>query len=430
MIKKIKSLTNTEEKKRLFSNFLSLSILQGANYILPLIAFPYLVRVLGVEKFGLIAFAGATIAYFNILTDYGFNLTATREISIYRNNKEKLNEIFSSVMIIKFVLMIVSFLLLLILVFSFDKFKAHYEVFLLTFGMVIGQVLFPQWFFQGMEKMKYITFLNILAKVIFTIAIFVFIHKESDYWKVPLINSLGYISAGIAALIFIGKEFRLRFKLQKSKILKNYFIDGWHIFISNIAISLYTVSTTFILGLFTNNKIVGYYAAADKIRIAFQGLLGPISQTIYPYIANKVKQSKDKAIKFIRKVAVLIGIFSALISLFIFVFAEFLVNLLLGNGYERSVIVLKIISILPFMIGLSNVFGIQTMVTFGLKKMFSKILIAGSVLNILLSLVLVPLYQDIGSAISVVIIESFITVGMLILLQKNGINLIKGKINV
>ncbi|WP_024790810.1 MULTISPECIES: flippase [unclassified Lebetimonas] len=430
MIKKLKQKFQKEEHKRLLSNFISLAILQGANYILPLITFPYLVRVLGVEKFGLLAFAGATIAYFNILTDYGFNLTATREVSIYRDNKEKLNEIFSSVMIIKFILMIVSFLLLLILVYSFNKFRVHLEVFLLTFGMVIGQVLFPQWFFQGIERMKYITFLNILSKVIFTIAIFVFIHQESDYWKVPLINSLGFISAGLIALYIIQKDFNIKFRLQTLKTLKTYFTDGWHIFISNIAISLYTVSTTFILGLFTNNMIVGYYSIADKIKSAVQGLLRPISQTVYPYISKKVKENKLEGLNFIRKITIYIGLFSFILSFLLFIFAPEIIHLVAGEKYERSILVLKIIAFLPFIIALSNIFGIQTMLNFNRKKAFSKILISGSILNIILSLIIVPLFQEIGSAISVLVVELFITITMYVYLQKTGINIMKGKLYV
>ena len=346
-----KKFLNSPDKKRLFSNFVSLSVLQGANYILPLITFPYLVRVLGVEKFGLLAFATATIAYFQILTDYGFNLSATRDISIHRENKEKVEEIFSSVMIIKFGLLILSFILLIILVFSFDKFRKDWEVFVLSFGMVVGQVLFPLWFFQGMEKMKYITILNILSKLLFTVAIFVFVKSQADYWKVPLLSSLGFILAGVLALWIVFREFGIRFRSPKIDAIKYQLIEGWHIFISTVAISLYTVSNTFILGIFTNNKIVGYYAAAERIVMAVRGLLAPVSQSIYPYVSKVVHESKDRGVKFIRKLTFAIGGISFFLSLCLFTFASFIVRVFLGNQYA-------------FIIALSNIFEMQTMLTF------------------------------------------------------------------
>ncbi|WP_292460129.1 flippase [Methanothermococcus sp.] len=416
-LKYLKGKLKNKEIRQLSENFASLFTLQGLNYILPLITFPYLVRVLGPDKYGLIAFASAFIGYFGIIVDYGFKLSAPREVAINRNNKEKLSEIFSSIMVIKIVFMILSFIVLCVVVFSFEKFKHDWIVYIFTFIGILGNVLFPVWFFQGMERMKYITFLNIISKTIFTISIFVFIKNTSDYIYVPLINSLGYLVAGVLSLIFIFKEFNVVFKIPTKTEIIHQLKEGWHIFVSTVSINTYTKSNMVILGLFTNNTIVGYFAAGYRLIQAFLGMLNPISQTFYPYISRLTSESKEKAISVIKKLIKGVGVFTFILSLLIFIFADLIVKIVLGEQYYNSTIVIRILAFLPFIIGLSNIFGIQTMLTFGHKRAFTKIIIAGGITNIILAVILVPFWKHIGISISILITEIVITLSMYIYLK-------------
>jgi PST family polysaccharide transporter len=418
MFEKIKRLlTGTEEKKRLVDNIISLSVLQGANYILPLLTVPHLVRVLGPEYFGLIAFATATIMYFLLITDYGFNLSATRQISIYRDRTDKVNEIFSSVLIIKFALMVASFGSMALVVFSFEKFSQHWELYFLTYGMVVGQVIFPVWLFQGMERMKYITYLSIGAKSFFTVCIFVFVQSKSDYLLVPLLNAMGFIVAGIWSLRLAKKNLNVQFSWQNAAMLRLQLIEGWHVFFASIAISLYTISTTFILGLLTNNTAVGYFVAADKVVQAVKGLYTPASQAIYPLIGRKIQEDKQTGLHFIRKTTWVVGTSMFLISVILFLLAELICNILLGVQYQQSVLLLQIMAFLPLIVALSNIFGVQTMLNLGYKQAFGKILGSAAVLGIGLSFVLVPLYEEIGTAVALLSVEIYVTVIMYLYLK-------------
>ena len=326
-------------KRNLLENFLSLSALQIVSYMIPLISLPYLSRVLGVEKFGLVFFAFAFMTYFIILTDYGFGLSATREIAVNRHNKNNLSNIFSAVTCLKFIMLIASYIILLIISVFVPKINQNWLVFQLSFLMVIGNALYPVWFFQGMERMKYITFLNILAKLIFLVLIFLFVKQESDYIIVPLLNSLGFLVSGIIGMYFAIKKLGAKLYIPSLKSIKKQFKYSSDFFLSRASVSLVTNTNSFCLGLISSNIMVGYYVAAEKIYQAMQGVCNPINQALYPFVA------KNRDIKLYKKIFYVSVIINIFICAFIFVFAKNLITIFYGQEMLPAYRVLRVFSI-------------------------------------------------------------------------------------
>ena len=387
MIKRLRRLADTDDKKKLLSNFFSLSILQAFTYLLPLITLPYLVRVLGTDKFGLVVFAQSFIMFFTVLVDYGFNLSATREISIHRDDKNKISEIFSSVMIIKTILIGISFVILSITIFSFEKFSVNWELYYLTFLVVIGNAMFPIWYFQGMEKMKYITIVNITSKLIFTVLIFIVIQEPDDYIYVPLLNGFGFIVGGMVSLWIIYKKFNQSFILQKYDTLKDHFLESTQFFLSRLSSVGYSNANTFLAGILLSPQYVTYYYLADKIINVVVTFFDPLVQTIYPYLSKSFKFS------FLLKLISAVMIISLVITLSLSFTAGFLSDFLLKEHNEIFIntlfILLPLIPISLFYIML----GAPLLLSRGYKKEFNKSIIYGFVIHLTILLFLYIYYN-------------------------------------
>lgn len=379
----------SEDKKRLVSNFFSLSALQGINMVLPLITLPYLVRVLGVENFGLVNFALSIIMYFNILISFGFELSATREISIHREDLKKVSEIFSAVMFIKIVLLLISFCVLSILIISIDTFNEHTSLYYATFGVVVGNVFFPSWFFQGMERMKYITYVNVISKIIFTGLIFVFIKEESDFIYVPVLNSLGIIIGGLYALWLVFKLFSIQLIIPKKALIISQLKDSSHFFLSRVANNGSRYFATTIIGLYFGNLVVGYYAMVEKLFYAFMSLGSVVSQTIYPYM------SRTKNILFFKKILVVITGISILLLIPILYFNKELLFIVFDVQSETlSNMFIIVFSGAVFAIA-SALLGYPLLAAFGYIKYANNSLIFASILYIIYTALAVFLTKNI-----------------------------------
>lgn len=412
MLDFIKKIRNNKDHKVLISNFLYLSIFQGLNLVLPLITLPFLVRVLGVEYFGLLAFATAFTTYFQIITDYGFNSTATRDISKVIRNKELQDEIFNDVMSCKLFLLACSFIFGALLVFSFDKFGINWDIYLYSFGSVIGQVLFPIWFFQGVQKMRYITYINLVTKVIFTIAIFVFVNEKSDYYLVPIFNSLGFFSAGLFSLYMIRKEFGIYFKFQPFRRIREQLKKGLYVFLSEFKISLFTNTNIMILGLLVGNNAVGYFTSAEKLARAIGNFQVPISNALFPYIAKEMEHSKLEAIKKVSKLTKIGSLCFLVGIIFCFIFSKEIILLVYGKEMYSSIILFKILIIIPLASFLDTMFGKQILLNLGKDNLYFRVILYATILNVSINIFLTYFYKEIGTAIALNITQVFIVIGM------------------
>ncbi|RLJ02599.1 MAG: flippase, partial [Candidatus Aenigmatarchaeota archaeon] len=370
------------------------------------------------EKFGLIAFAQAFIQYLVILTDYGFNLSATREISIYRDNKEKVSEIFSSVMIIKFGLLVLSFIIMSVIVFSFEKFKKDWLIYYLTFGIVIGQTLFPVWFFQGMERMRYIVAIETSIKSIFLLLVFLFIHNTNDFWKVPLINTIGMIIGGIISLLIVIKYFHIRYYLPKLKISFQYLKTSTSLFLSQVSVSLFNQTNTFIGGLIFNYTLLGYYKAAEKLFIAFRNIFGIVFRTLYPFFSRK----RGNFVSLYNWITVAISI---LMSVLLFLSADSLVNLLYGEGFQLAINVLKIFSIAIFFSGINIMIFTLWFLSNGFYEVFFWITIFAGLFNVMSLFVLSKIIGILGIPLSAVATEIVLLLSYFLL--KRRLKVINGQ---
>ncbi|SDR50062.1 flippase [Paraburkholderia tuberum] len=399
-------------------NIVALTILQAANMLLPLATFPYLLRVLRPGHFGEYVFAQAIVGYLVLLTEYGFNWSSTAYVARVQNDRYAVSKIFWATQGAKALIAVVCLAILLLAAFFVARLRELLPVLLATYPLVIGTVLFPQWLFQGLERMMFTTISILSARLLLLPLTFFLVHSPADTWIASLISSTSMVAAGLVASILIAKN-RMIIAMMPSKAdIIEALREGWHTFISTAAISLYTTTNSVVLGFLAGNAAVGYFGVADKIRNVAQAPLGPLSNAIYPRVTALFSEDSAKAFALVRKMFYLLGSTMLLASVALWAGAELIVRVAMGPGYEPAVVVLKWMALMPLLICLSNVLGVQVMLPLGMKKKVSEILIASGFFNLALLFPLVSLYGAQGAAMSALATEFLVTTSMALYLIK------------
>ena len=392
--------------KKTVEEFFYFILIQASNYILPLLTFPYLIRVFGMGTFGEYVLIQTVLSYFMLLVDFGFNVTGVKKISQARSDNER-SEIFNTIMASKIALIVVSVMILLISSIFFKHLQHYYKSYIFAFPLIIGQAIFPIWYYQAIQKMRTATIINVGIKIFFTACIFIFIKNASDFNYALLINSIGFVFGGLVSLIPIYYGKITSIKIPKFYEIKHELIDSWRVFASRVFTSMYSSTNILVLAYFNSPFLVGQYSAADKVFRALYNVTVPFIQVFFPKQAKLFKLSKEAYTKLSRQIFFLLLVLGILIGLGIYFTAPYIVKIVVGSTDVRVVKVLRIFSLsvvlYPFGGLFTNMLAIQDM-----NKVLLRAVSLSALINFILVIPVIYFYSIEGLAYLSFITQLFI----------------------
>jgi len=354
-----------------------LSVFEIMRMVMPFIALPYLISTVGGENYGTVIFVQSIIACFTLIINFGLDTSAVREVSIYRYEKEQLDKIVSSVIIIKTVLFFFSFLLLTILLIFIPQMAVLTRIFYFAFIACIADILLPVWYYQGKEEMKMLTIVRFLSIAFYTIAIFIFVRSEDDYPYIALLQSLGLVLSSLLSCYFVFVKDKIRFYFPPLIFMKRMFKESSPFFLSRVSLTVNTYMAKIMSYFFLSGTAVTSFDLAQKIINGGMVPMQMFNQALYPNLSKS--QDKQMLHRSLRITACI----TSCVTIIIFLISDFAVDLLSGGEVPEAVGLLRILCLYLFLAGFSVFMGTSSLVAFGYQKPFNMSVIWSTVVLII-----------------------------------------------
>jgi PST family polysaccharide transporter len=390
-------------------NVIALYGVQIGRKLIPLVSIPYLARMLGPAGWGTVAFVGALAELLVICIEFGFNISATREVARHRDNPKASGKVMAGVLGAQACLAVTG----IVVVLSVSRFLPIVRPELLAAGLVyaVAQGFAPLWFFQGLEQMRIAAALELSGKFTALFGLFLFVHGPDDAWRVLALNAVAPALTTAVGLTLVYR--RIPMEAPSVATIRTALKMGAPMFVFRSAESLYGVGNVFLLGLFATPEIVGYFAAAEKIAKSAFGLLNPIREAIFPRLSHlAARGGKEAAAKLARRGAAVMISGGAILCAALLVFAPLATRLLLGGDFAPAVDALRILALLPLLLSVTYSVGFQWLLPFGKDALINQIILAAGLTNVALSFLLARPFLHVGMAWAVVVSEALVAIGM------------------
>ncbi len=398
-------------KRSYIKDIIGVTILNIGNFLVPFFINPYVARKVGLENFGIINFSISFSSFFYLLVNYGFELYTTRIIALSQGNRKVVEEAISKTFSAKLYLFLLSVLLFGVSLFFSGKVREFAFSNLLAYTATIGVLFSPVWFYQGIGKIVKFSLINFVLKVAAGVITVFMVTKYADFNTYLVINSVTQILIGSLAFLFIFYGYNYSLKIYDLRSSFTFLKEPFEIFLTTAVINVYIASNTFLVGMIGKLEDVSLFSSSAKIILAVTTIVGMgITQVLYPKMAKSIHQNVAKGIETLFKIAKFIIPVNLLIAVFLFVFSKQIIVILFGEAFAEAANVLKLLSIIPFLNGLNNLFCIQGLLNLGMKKKFLIIVTCSSLLGFFINFFCIPQYRYLAPCFAWLFSELFITV--------------------
>ena len=388
-------------------NFAYKSVLTLSTYLINFITFPYVARVLGVERIGLVNFVDNTVNYFLLFATMGVGLLGVREIAAVKEDKKRRDQVYSSVLALNLLFTLVSLGIYLLCVVTIPKLCQYDELFYIGTAKILFTVFLVEWFFTGVENFRYITLRSILIKVLYIISVFLFVRDTSDY-RLYFILTVGVVVLNaLINQLYIREFVRVRWNnIQLFKYLKQNVTLG----IYTLMTSMYLTFNVMYLGLVSKNTEVGYYTTAFKLYSVVLGFFTAFTNVMLPRMSSLLANGeKDRFQELVNRSFSVMSTCCIPLILCSMIMAPQIVYILSGPGYEGAILPMRIIMPAAFAVGVAQVLAIQVLMPMKKDKVLLVASIIGAVVSLLINLLVVPYIESVGSAVVLLCSEAVVT---------------------
>lgn len=395
-------------KKKSIQNGAWMYALQFFNMVVPFLMLPYVTRILGSSGYGVFSTAFNIVSYLQVVVEYGFVMSATRKVAI--NGRKGLNKTFTTVLLGRLFLLGVCIVISAFYVLLNSKNLSLCFCFLILLVCLLGYCVQMNWCFQGLQEMKYISIVNIIARSVSTALIFILVKSANDLYLYCLLYSISPFLSGFIGFFWARKQYSLHLIRIGFKDVIQELKDGFYVFTTQLSSKVFGAIGITFLGIFATSSIVGIYSAIQKIPNVMILLWSPVNQVIYPITSKHYKNSLSEGQNFVkwsrRKILPLFILLAVLIG----VFSKPAVQILYGSEYSPFFYwLLPLLAWVIISID-NNFWGVQNLLGNGHDKEYGEAFQIGVVATILVNLLFIWLWGGTGAAFAPLVSELFLNI--------------------